>query len=200
MFRHREERAPKGLQESLLVLHVAEEQGYTTFLSPHVVAPAGLNFHSALHFHSQICLGPCLSGKIIAHRAGMWINSTSLQGMLQVQWGLVCTRTLLWSQPRCKSLELWHQFPTYSVGACGVCVSPPGPVGLYTPSAHMHLWHMCLSNTKSPGVFANLHHPIPVLLILLGIFILASCLQEYKEVVLFLATEGKLRREDSWNA
>lgn len=90
---------------------VAVEKGHTTLLSHHAVAPVGLNFCPALHIHSHVCLGTCLHGKIIARKAGMWINSTSLQGTLQVQWGLVCTRTLLWRQPRCKSPTSWHQLP-----------------------------------------------------------------------------------------
>lgn len=110
IFRHRKERALKG-QEPLLVLLMMVEKGYTALLPQNLVAPAGLNFYSALHFHSHICLGACLCGKIIAHGAGIWINSTSLQRTSQVQWGLVRTRTLLWTQPRCKSPALWHQLP-----------------------------------------------------------------------------------------
>lgn len=108
------------------------EKWYTTPLSHHAVAPAGLNFCPALHFHSHVCLRACLHGKIIAHKAGMWINSTSLQRTLQVQWGLVCTRTLLWRQPRCKSPLSWHQLPQTH---CQCLHGPPGPAGLHKPSA-----------------------------------------------------------------
>lgn len=65
--------------------------------------------------------------------------------------------------------------PTHAAGARRVCVAPPDPGGLCTPSAHMQLWHTCFSTKKSPDVCANLHHPIPVLLKLLAIIILASC-------------------------
>lgn len=84
--------------------------------------------------------------------------------------------------------------PTHAAGVREVCVPPPGPARLHAPSAHIHLWHF--STKKSPDIFANLHHPIPVLLRLIDILILASCLRG-KKVVLFPVTEGKLRREGS---
>jgi len=60
----------------------------------------------------------------------------------------------------------------------------------------MHFRHVRFSTKKSPHVFANLPHPIPVLLILLDIFILASGLRG-KKVVLIPVTEGRLKREGS---
>lgn len=118
--KHREQRILKGLQCPAVVV----EKWHTTLLSHHAVSPAGLNSCPALHFHPPVCLRACLHGKIIAHKAGMWINITSLQRALQVQWGLVCTRTLLWRQPRCKSPLPWHQLPQTH---CQCLQSPPRP-------------------------------------------------------------------------